>query len=169
MKKLWLLTVLTVLFIVFLLGSATPLTAQMTSQEQETVKKEITEAVGTIFTNLQNLDAEALYQSYAESTDFIQITTAGEMADFQTAKHEHANWFMTLSSLKVMRVSEAFRFLPGNTVIYYWFGKFEMTTKNGVQLKMDKFGTTFIFSKKGNQWKVILQQASSLPPVPVKE
>lgn len=156
---------LTVLFIVFLLGSATPGAAQMTSQQQEIVKKEITEAAGTIFTNLQNMDAEALYQSYAESPDFLQITTTGEKADFQTAKTEHANWFMTLSSLKVTRVSETFRFLPGNTVIYYWFGKFDITTKKGVQLKMDKFGTTFIFSKKGNQWKVIFQQASSQPPV----
>jgi len=160
---------LTVLFIVFLLGSATPLAAQMTSQEQETAKKEITEVVGTIFTNLQNMDAEALYKSYAESPDFIQITTAGELADFQTAKNEHANWFLTLSSLKVTRVSETFRFLPYNTVVYYWFGKFEITTKKGMQLKMDKFGTTFIFSKKGNQWKVIFQQASSLPPVPVQQ
>ena len=160
---------LTMLLIFLFWGCANRLTAQMTSQEQETTKKEITEAVGTIFTNLQKMDAEALYQSYAEFPDFLQITTAGEMADFQTAKNEHANWFMTLSSLKVTRVSEAFRFLPGNTVIYYWFGKFEMTTKKGVQVKMDKFGTTFIFSKKGNQWKVIFQQASSLPPVPVQQ
>ena len=160
---------LTMLLIFLFLGCANRLTAQMTSQEQETTKKEITEAVGTIFTNLQKMDAEALYQSYAEFPDFLQITTTGEMADFQTAKNEHANWFMTLSSLKVTRVSETFRFLPGNTVIYYWFGKFEMTTKKGVQVKMEKFGTTFIFSKKGNQWKVIFQQASSLPPVPVQQ
>ena len=154
--------------IIFSFGCSLQLSAQMTAQKQEKAKKEIAEIVGTIFMNLQNMDAEALYQSYAESPDFIQITTAGEMADFQTAKKEHANWFMTLSFLKVTRVSEAFRFLPGNKVIYYWFGKFEMTTKQGMQLKMDKFGTTFIFSKKGNQWKVIFQQASSLPPVPVK-
>jgi len=115
------------------------------------------------------MDAEALYQSYVESPDFIQITTAGEMVDFQTAKNEHANWFMTLSSLKVTPVRETFRFLPGNTVIYSWFGKFEMTTKRGVQLQADKFGITFIFSKKDNQWKVIYQQASSLPPVQIKE
>jgi ketosteroid isomerase-like protein len=132
-------------------------------------KKEISEFIGTIFSNLRNMDAEALYQSYAESPDFIQITTAGEMIDFQTAKNEHANWFRTLSSLKVTPLNEAFRFLPGNTVIYLWFGKFEMTTKRSVQSNADKFGITFIFSKKGNQWKVIYQQASSLPPVSIKE
>ncbi len=160
---------LTFLLIFSFFGITTHLTAQMTAQEQKTAKKEIAEVVEDIFRDLQNMDAGALYQSYAESPDFMQITTAGEMADFQTAKKEHANWFSTLSSLKVTRTSEAFRFLPGNTVIYYWFGKFEMMTKQGVKVKMDKFGTTFIFSKKGNQWKVIFQQASSLPPVPVNE
>jgi hypothetical protein len=159
---------LTLWLIIFSFGFSMQLTAQKTAQKQEKAKKEIAEVVETIFRNLQSMDAEALYQSYDESPDFIQITTAGEIADFQTAKKEHANWFTTLSSLKVKRVSEAFRFLPGNTVVYSWFGKFEMTTKRGVQLKMDRFATTFIFSKKGNQWKVILQQASSLPPVPVK-
>jgi len=158
---------LTMLLIFLFLGCANRLTAQMTSQEQETTKKEIKEVAGTIFMNLQNMDAEALYQSYAESPDFIQITNSGEMVDFQTAKNEHANWFMTLSSLKVTPEKEAFRFLPGNTVIYVWFGKFEMTTKKGVQLKSDKFGITFIFRKVDGKWKVIHQQASSLPPVPV--
>jgi hypothetical protein len=52
---------LAVMLIVLLLGCATHLAAQMTSREQETAKKEITEAAGTIFKNLQNMDAEALY------------------------------------------------------------------------------------------------------------
>ena len=160
---------LTLWLIILSFGFSLQLTAQMSAQKQEKTKKEITEVVETIFSDLQNMDAGVLYQSYAESADFMQITTAGEMADFQTAKKEHANWFSTLSSLKVTRTSEAFRFLPGNTVMYYWFGKFEMTTKQGVKVKMDKFGTTFIFNMKGNQWKVIFQQASSLPPVPVME
>jgi ketosteroid isomerase-like protein len=140
----------------------------MTSSEQEVAKKEIAEVVGTIFRNLQNMDAEALYQSYAESPDFIQISTEGTMLDFQNARNLHAKWFMTLSSLKVTPVKENFRFLPCNTVIYLWLGKFEMTSKQGVQLKADKFGITFIFRKADNQWKVIHQQGSSLPPVTVK-
>jgi ketosteroid isomerase-like protein len=160
---------LTLWLIIFFFGCTLKVNAQMTAQEQENAKKEITEIVGTIFMNLQNMDAEALYKSYDESPDFIQMTTAGDMVDFQTAKNEHASWFKTLSSLKVTLIKEACRFLPGYTAIYSWFGKFEMTTKQGMQLKNDKLGTTFIFRKIGNQWKVIHQQASSLPPVPVKE
>jgi ketosteroid isomerase-like protein len=160
---------LTILIIVFLMGCSTHLSAQMTSEEQETAKKEILEAVSTIFKNLHNMDAEALYQSYAESPDFIQISTEGSMVDFQNAKNLHAKWFTTLSSLNVTPIKETFRFLPCNTVIYLWLGKFEMTTKQGRQLKVDQFGITFIFRKMDSQWKVIFQQGSSLPPVSVKE
>lgn len=160
---------LTVLLIFFFVGCTKHLAAQMTSQEQEVAKKEITEVIGTIFMNLQNMDADALYQSYAESPDFIQISTEGTMVDFQNAKSLHAKWFTSLSSLKVTPVKETFRFLPCNTVIYLWLGKFEMTTKQGVRLKVDKFGITFIFRKVDGQWKVIHQQGSSLPPVPVNE
>ena len=156
------------LLALFFFGFSAFLTAQTTSKEQETIKKEIRDAVGTIFTNLQKMDADALYRSYDDSPGFIQITTDGAMFDFQNAKKFHASWFMTLSNLKAERVKDAFRFLPGNNVIYSWLGKLEMTTKQGIRLIANQFAITFIFSKTGSMWKVIHQQGSSLPPVPVK-
>lgn len=135
---------------------------------QDSVKKEIEEAIGTIFRDLQNMDAESLYQSYAESPEFIQITTEGAMFDFQLAKNLHERWFGILSSLKVTTENQIIRILPGNTVICSWFGKMEMATKQGAQLKTDAFGITFIFRKVDGKWKVIHQQGSSLPPVQVK-
>jgi len=152
----------------FFFGCVIHTAAQLTSQEQETTKREVTEVVGTIFRNLQNMDAEALYQSYSDSPDFIQITTEGSMLGFQQAKNLHANWFLSLTSLRVTSLKETFRFLPGNTVIYSWLGKFDMATKQGVLLKSEMFTITFIFSKTGNQWKVVHQQGSSLPPVQIK-
>ena len=157
----------TVMLIFFFSGFATSLTAQMAAQEQETVKKEIREVAGIIFRNLEKMDAEALFQSYSNSTDFIFITTDGSMAGFQEAKIHNAAWFQSLSALKVTTISDNFRFLPSNIVIYNWLGKFEMTLKSGQQLKNDKFAITFIFSRTDNQWKVIHQHSSALPPTQV--
>lgn len=157
----------TVMLIFFFSGFATPLTAQIAAQEQETVKKEIREVAGTIFRNLEKMDAEALFQSYSNSTDFMFITTDGSMAGFQEAKNHNAAWFQSLSALKVTTYNDNFRFLPDNTVIYNWLGKFEMTLKSGKQLKNDKFAITFIFSGTDNQWKVIHQHSSALPPTQV--
>ncbi len=147
-------------------GNASQEPVQMTPQEQENAKKEIREAVNVIFRNLEKMDAEALFQSYSNSSDFMFFTTDGSMAGLQEAKNHHAAWFKSLSALKVTTIRDDFRFLPGNIVICGWQGKFEMTTGSGQQLKIDKFAITFIFSKTDNHWMVIHQHSSALPPVP---
>lgn len=160
----------TILFITlalfFFSGCAKQEPLQMTPQEQETTKKEIMEVVKIIFQNLEKMNAEALFQSYSNSPDFMFLTTDGSMVGLQEAKNHHAVWFKSLSSLKVTTIKDEFRFLPGNIVICGWQGEFEMTIGSGQQLKIDKFGITFIFSKIDNQWKVIHQHSSALPPVP---
>jgi hypothetical protein len=139
--------------------------AQMTPQDQATAGKEIGEAVTGIIQGLEKMDVEALFRSYSSSPDFIFVTTEGSLADLQTAKMHHVEWFKGLSSLKVTAAREEFRFLPGNTVICAWQGKFAMTVKTGQQLKIDNFGITFVFNKIGGHWLVIYQHSSALPPV----
>ena len=137
---------------------------QMSPQQQETEKKEIKNVINQIFQNLEKLDAEAAFQPYLNTPDFILFTVQGSMADYQGAKNGHAAWFKTLTSIKVTTLKEEFRFLPDNLVIYPWLGKFEMTPKSGEQLAVN-FGVTMIFRKIDNQWKVIYQQTAQVPPV----
>jgi ketosteroid isomerase-like protein len=158
----------TILFIMmvffFFPGYASQAPTLLASHNQDTTTKEIREVVKVIFQSLEKMDAETLFQSYSNSSDFIFFTTDGSMVDFQAAKNHHAAWFNSLSALNVTTIDEYFRFLEGNTVICSWTGKFEMTLKSGEQLKMNKFGITFIFSKIDNKWKVIHQHSSALPP-----
>ena len=139
----------------------------MTPQQQEAAKNEIREVVSVIFRDLQKMDADALFQSYSDIPGFLFVTTDGSMTDLQAAKNHHAAWFKSLSSLKVTTIKDNFIFLPGGDVICSWLGIFEMTTGSGVQLKINQFGITFIFRKTDNQWKVIYQHSSALPPAPV--
>ena len=134
----------------------------MNSTEQEAAKKEIKEIVNVIFQGLEKLNAEAAFQPYLNTPDFILFTVYGTMVDYQGAINGHAAWFKTLSSIKVTTIKEEFRFLPDNLVIYPWLGKFEMTLKTGEQVTVD-FGVTMIFRKIDNQWKVIYQQTSQVP------
>ena len=96
----------TVILIFSFFGIATNLTAQITLQEQETVKKEIREIAGKIFQNLEKMDAEALFQSYSNSPDFMFITTDGSMAGFQVAKNHHAALFKSQSSCLLLTQSQ---------------------------------------------------------------
>ncbi len=161
MKKI--LFIMLILF--FYVGFSKENPAQMTSQKQEAAKKEITEVVKVIFQSLEKMDVEALFKSYSNSPDFILFTTTSMMVNYQRAKMEHAEWFKTLSSLKVTNIKDDFRFMTDSKVICAWLGKFEIVLKTGERLMIDKFGITFIFSKINNQWKVIYQQSCSSPPV----
>jgi ketosteroid isomerase-like protein len=156
----------TILFITMVLfsipGYSSQLSVPLTPQDQDIAKKEIREVVKLINQNLEKMDVEALFQSYSDSSDFF--TTDGSMINLQVFKNHNAAWFNSLATLKVTTFSEYYRFLPGNTVISSWIGKFEMTLKSGEQLKNNKFGITYIFRKIDNKWKVIHQHASALPP-----
>lgn len=134
----------------------------ITPKDQDTTKREISAVVKLINQNLEKMDVEALFQSYSDSSDFF--TTDGSMVDLQVFKNHNAAWFNSLAVLKVTTFSENYRFLSCNTVICSWIGKFEMTLKSGEQLKINKFGITYIFRKTDNKWKVIHQHSSALPP-----
>jgi ketosteroid isomerase-like protein len=149
------------LVLFFLFGCAKQELLQMSSQQQETAKKEIKNVINQIFQNLDKLDAEALFQSYSDSPDFILFTTDGSMVDYQAAKNHHTVWFKSLSSLKVTSEKDEFRFLPGNIVIYTWTGNFELKLKAGGEPKIN-FGITFVFSNIDNRWKVTYQHTSVL-------
>jgi ketosteroid isomerase-like protein len=158
----------TILFIMMVLfffpGYAGQAPTLLASHNEDTTTTEIREVVKTIFRNLEKMDVQALFQSYSNSPDCIFFTTDGSMADLQAARNHHAAWFNSLSALKVTTIGEYFRFLPGNTVICSWTGKFEMRLKSGEQLKINQFGITFIFNKTDHKWKVIHQHSSALPP-----
>ncbi|RJP66595.1 MAG: hypothetical protein C4539_11185 [Ignavibacteriales bacterium] len=157
-----------ILVLFFFSGWTNQKASQINLQEQETAKKEIREVVNVIFRSLEKMDIEALSQSYSDSTNYILIATDGTIADYQVAKNHHAIWFKSLSSLKITPIKDEFRFLADNIVVCSWQGKFEMSLKTGKKLKIDKFGITFIFTRIDNQWKVIYQHSSALPPVQEK-
>ncbi len=141
-------------------GSAAP----TSPQEQEPANKDLKRAVNAIIQGLEQLDAEALFQVYSNTPDFILFTTDGTMADFQAAKNHHVQWFKSLSSLKVTTVADEFRFFSDDVALCAWRTTFAMKLKTGGEPKVD-FAITFVFNKIDNRWKVVYQQTSALPPV----
>lgn len=146
-------------------GNQNPEINQKKPQEKEIAKKEISEVVGTIFRDLENMDAEALFLSYLDSPETLIFMTNGLKVNLQEFREEHDTWFKTLSTLKVTPYRIDYNFISDSNVVCSWQGKFEMTLKSGAKARIERFGITFILQKKGNSWKVIHQHSSSLPPV----
>jgi len=150
------------LFLLFGCGRQEP--AQMTSQEQDVAKKEISEVLDQQLQNAGKLDAEALLQSYSNSPDFILLTAVGSMVDYQGAKNGTAEMYKSLTSLKFTTIKNEFRFLPGNVVICAWLGKCDVVFKTGESATIDSYAITFVFQKLDNQWKIIYSHESASPP-----
>jgi ketosteroid isomerase-like protein len=158
-------TMLFILPVLFLCsGYAGPEPVPAMQQDDETVKKEVREVAGTLLINLANRDADALFSLYADAGDCVFIMTDGNMVNLQEFKNHNIAWFGMLTSLKVTTTRDEIRLLCNNQVLYSWMGSMEMTLGNGQQVTISKFGISFIFSKTGNEWKVVYQQSSALPP-----
>jgi ketosteroid isomerase-like protein len=151
------------LFMLYGCGRQEP--AQMTPQEQDVAKKEISEVLIQQIQAASKLDAEALLQSYANSPDFLLLTTAGSMVDYQGTKNGTAEVYKSLSALKFTTIKSEFRFLPGNIVICAWLGKCDVTFNTAERATIDSFAITFVFKKLDNHWKIIYSHESASPPV----
>jgi ketosteroid isomerase-like protein len=151
------------LFLLFGCGRQEP--AQMTSQEQDVAKKEISEVLNQQLQTASKLDAEALLQSYSNSPDFILLTTTGSMADYQGTKNGTAEMYKSLTALEFTTLKNEFRFLPGNIVICAWLGKCDITFKTEERATIDSYAITFVFKKLDNHWKIIYSHESASPPV----
>jgi len=151
------------LFMLFGCGRQEP--PQMTPQEQEVAKKEISEVLNQQLQTASNLDAEALLQLYSNSSDFILLTTTGSMADYQGTKNGTAEMYKSLAALKFTTIKNEFRFLPGNIVICAWLGKCDITFKTEERATIDSYAITFVFKKLDNHWQIIYSHESASPPV----
>jgi ketosteroid isomerase-like protein len=151
------------LLVLFGCGGQEPL--QMTPQEQDLAKEEINKILNQQLEAASKLDAEALLQSYADSPDFILLSTTGAMVDYQGTKNGTAEIYKSLSALKFTTIKTEFRFLPGNIVICAWLGKCDAAFKTGERAMIDSYAITFVFKKLDNQWKIIYAHESASSPV----
>jgi len=147
-----------------LIGCGRQEPVQMTPQEQDVAKKEISEVLNQQLQTASKLDAEALLQAYANSPDFILLTTTGSMVDYQGTKNGTAEMYKSLTALKFTTVKSEFRFLPGNIVICAWLGKCDITFKTEERATIDSYAITFVFKKLDNHWKIIYSHESASPP-----
>ena len=148
-----------------LIGCGRQEPAQMTPQDQDVAKKEISEVLDQQLQAASKLDAEALLQSYANSPDFILVTTTGSMVDYQGTKNGTAEMYKSLTALKFTTIKSEFRFLPGNIVICAWLGKCDITFKTEERATIDSYAITFVFKKLDNHWQIIYSHESASPPV----
>jgi ketosteroid isomerase-like protein len=158
MKMNFIVTLLTLLFV----GCTRPEPAPLTPQQQEIALKEISGTLDAIVQGLEKMDAEVLFQSYANSPNFILFMTDGSTVDYQSARKHHIEWFKSISSLKVTTVAKEFRIITGDVATCAWRTRFALGFKSGQEARID-FAITLLFNRTDDHWKVVYQQTAALP------
>lgn len=143
-------------------GALSQLTSQIPQGEHDT-KKDIAHVLTAIVRGLEMLNADTLFQSYANTPEFMLFMTDGSMAGYEAAKEHHVKWFTSLSTLRVTTVAERTVLLSGDMAVCAWRAHFDMVFKTGGKVGGD-LGITLLFVKSGGVWKVAYQQTAQFPP-----
>jgi hypothetical protein len=139
--------------------------SELTPQEKEIAKKEISDIGKGVLQSIERLDIESALKPYLNAPDFLMINPDGSFADYNGFKRTGTETFKQLTSMKQTTIKEEFRFLTKTQVLYTWFGKNEIELKTGEKIKNESYIGSMLFSKINNEWKIVYAHESASPPI----
>ena len=124
---------------------------EISSDQKETIKKEISERIDEIIKGANELNADIALQPYSNDSSFRIVNPDASVADYQTMKNEQTAFLKTVRQMSFTTVKEDFQFLSNSLVICTWTGKNEFELKSGEKMKIDPYVGTMVFSKKNKE------------------
>ena len=176
MKKANYLTTAILFILVILSGcknatnttSTNPQMTEISSDEKESTKKEISGRIDEIIKGVKELNVDVALKPYSSDPSFRIVNTDASVTDYQTMKNGQTEVFRTVKSISFTTIKEDFQFLSKDLVICTWTGRNEFELKTGEKMKIDPYAGSMLFSKKNNEWKIIYAHESSAQPVKVE-
>lgn len=138
---------------------------ELTQQEKDQIKQELTSLINSFVKVYERGDVEAALEYYWNSPDFISVGADASVKDYQSFKKENEEQLKSLISTKIITVKQEYRIINRETVITLWYGRFEVNMKDGGILVFDPDVVTWVLQKINNEWKITYQADSGLPPV----
>ncbi len=141
---------------------------ELSSEEKETAKKEISARIDEIIKGAKELNVEAALKPYSDEPDFKIVSPDASVADFATMKNVQTEGFKTVTSMNFTTIKQDFTFLEKDLVMCTWTGMNEFQLKTGEKMKIDPYVGSMLFRKKDNEWKIIYAHETSAAPVTIK-
>lgn len=141
---------------------------ELSSQEKETAKKEISGRIEEIIKGAKGLDVEAAAKPYSSDPDFKIVNPDATVTDLKTMKNIQAQGFKTLASLNFTTIKQDFTFLAKDLVMCTWTGINEFELKTGEKMKIEPYVGSMLFRKRDNEWKIIYAHETTASPIKIK-
>ncbi|WP_445737795.1 nuclear transport factor 2 family protein [Mariniflexile sp.] len=139
--------------------------SELTPQEKEQAKKEISSRIDGIVQGAKNLNIDEAMKAYSNSDDFMLINPDGSSYNYQEMKTVNSEAFEQLRSLEFSTVKKEYRFLAKDLVLCTWFGKNKMEFKTGDKLKTESYVGSMLFKKENEVWSIIYAHESNSTPI----
>ena len=143
-------------------------TGSLSKVEEEAIKAEIKEAIGSLIRGCEILDMELAFAIFLDSPDFLMMGTDGTLCDYATYLKNNIDYLNTCSGFSLTTFKGEIRVLDHETAIYAWAYGAEATLETGERDVIENAGASFIFRKIRDEWKVVYYHESSVPPVRIE-
>jgi hypothetical protein len=142
-------------------------TTELSASEKEVAKKEISGRINEIIDGVKKLNAEAALKPYSNDPDFKIVSPDASVTDFTKMMKVQTESLKSVKSMSFTTVKEDFKFLAKDLIMCTWTGINEFELKTGEKMKIDPYVGSMLFSKKGNEWKIIYAHETAAQPVSV--
>ena len=132
--------------------------SQLSEQEKEPIKKEISTLVGVSIEAANQQNIEAFMKLFEKSEDFLQVKTNGSYVGYNGMEYEVNEFFKSVKSLTFVKHDEGFRFITNTDVLYTWVGHVEGVGIKGRAWEVKDWVGTFLITKINNEWKATYLQ-----------
>jgi hypothetical protein len=142
---------------------------ELSPGDKEVVKKEIAASIDQIIRGCTQLNADTALNPYWNSPDFVIVNPDGSVANFQAMKDAKSAFMKSAKYVTFTTTKEDFKFLSKSLVLCTWTGRDEFELKTGEHMKIVPYVGSMLFSKAGNDWRIIYSHESSAQPVKVED
>jgi ketosteroid isomerase-like protein len=141
----------------------------MTDTEIKRTISEVKAAYNSLIEHSRKAQLDSFLSFYDNSSDFLSIGADGRMSNYAEFKKACSEYYTSLREQNITTTRQEFQVVDIDHVIVGWTGDIIASLKNGDTIKMTNYSITSVFKKNNEQWKVVHDHESALPPEVIKK
>ncbi len=161
-------TIIFMIFTVVIILLLTKCNDKMNKGESDNIIKDVKDCYHKITEHSSKAQLDSFLSYYDNSPTFLFIRADGIMGNYESFKKVCSEYYNSLKEQSITTTQEKFHLLDKNIVLVSWTGNIIATLKNGDTIKMTNYSITSVFKKIDNNWKVIHNHESAIPPEIIK-
>lgn len=126
---------------------------ELTEQDKETIKSEISPLMDKMINSLNNKEWDKAQEDYANTPEFVAVST-GNVFDYQTFVDVCASANESFNSMVITESSRKYSFINPEAVVLTWEGSLMIETADNQKFQADPYAISLLFVKSNGAWTI---------------